>query len=175
MSDLGDITLKLDTAPAAEPVTLAEVKSMLRITDTADDDLINILITAAREVVEKFLNRALINQTWVQVSDSSPRRFTLPYPPLQSVTSITSYDEDDTGTVNSSANYITSTRTDPGYVILKNGSSWVDHRFDLSFEVKFVAGYGAAAANVPQSIRQGIRVMDKDVMGWLQVYRAFVG
>jgi uncharacterized phiE125 gp8 family phage protein len=191
MSDLGVTTLKIETQPQAEPVTRDEVKSDLRITSAADDSYIDDLIVAARQNVEKFLNRALITQTWDMVSDSSPRRFALPYPPLQSVTSITSYDEQDNGTVNSSSIYIVSTRTEPGYVILKNGASWVDHRFDLSFAVRFKAGYGDNAVNVPGSIKRGIRtlaaklyerrgddvellLMDKDVQTWLQPFRAFV-
>jgi uncharacterized phiE125 gp8 family phage protein len=191
MSDLGVTTLKIVTAPTVEPVTRAEVKLDLRITSLADDSYIDDLIIAARQNVEKFLNRALITQTWNMVSDSSPRRFALPYPPLQSVTSITSYDEQDNGTVNSSSIYIVSTRTEPGYVILKNGASWVDHRFDLSFAVRFKAGYGDNAVNVPGSIKRGIRtlavklyerrgddiellLMDKDVQTWLQPFRAFV-
>jgi uncharacterized phiE125 gp8 family phage protein len=191
MSDKGEKTYKLVTAPVNEPVTAEEVRNDLRLTDGAEDAYINDLIVQARQNVEKYLNRALITQTWDMVSDSSPSRFALPYPPLKSVTSITSYDQDDNPTVNSADNYITVTRTEPGYVKLKRGASWVDHDFSLSFVVRFVAGYGDNASDVPQQIRRGIRTLavklyerrgddvnlllfDKDVMQWLQNYRAFV-
>jgi hypothetical protein len=58
--------LTLTTAPAAEPVSLAEAKLHLRVdTDvTADDDLITSLATAARQWVEEICGRSLITQTW---------------------------------------------------------------------------------------------------------------
>jgi len=43
---------KVSTAPASEPITLAEAKLYLRVDTTADDALITALITAARETVE---------------------------------------------------------------------------------------------------------------------------
>lgn len=57
------LVLKVKTAPAEEPVTLAEAKNHLRVDDglTADDSLIGVLITAARERVEALTNRAIID------------------------------------------------------------------------------------------------------------------
>jgi len=40
--------------PPTEPVTLAEARLHLRVTDTAEDALIGVWITAAREVCEYY-------------------------------------------------------------------------------------------------------------------------
>jgi hypothetical protein len=62
--------------PIAEPVTLAEAKTQLRVEFAEDDALISSYITAAREWAEGFLNTALVaaegeeppavKQTWKQ-------------------------------------------------------------------------------------------------------------
>ena len=56
------MSYRVITAVAIEPVTLAEARLQLRMTvdDTAaDDPLINVLITAAREFAEHYTGRAL--------------------------------------------------------------------------------------------------------------------
>lgn len=58
------ITLQQLTAPAVEPVTLAEMKAHLRVEITDDDDLIQGLTAAAREQVEDVTGRRLITQQW---------------------------------------------------------------------------------------------------------------
>ena len=45
--------------PAAEPVTLAEARSWLRVDTTDEDGAIASLISAAREIVEMTTRRAL--------------------------------------------------------------------------------------------------------------------
>lgn len=65
-------TLERVTQPEIEPVTLAEAKRHLRVSDEVgspelpgpDDDDIAGLIVSAREWVEGFTGRALIDQTW---------------------------------------------------------------------------------------------------------------
>lgn len=54
---------KVTVAPAAEPVTVQEVKSLLRVDWGTDDTYIASLITSAREWMEQMLGRALITQT----------------------------------------------------------------------------------------------------------------
>jgi hypothetical protein len=60
--------------PAAEPVSLAEMKQRLRIDSsfTADDTLITGLIQAARETAEAYTGRALAQRTFTEVLDSFP-------------------------------------------------------------------------------------------------------
>lgn len=45
-----------------EPVTLAEAKAQCRVEFDTDDELISSYITAARQYVEKFLNKPLVQE-----------------------------------------------------------------------------------------------------------------
>ena len=56
------LRLQIRTEPAAEPVTLAELKTFMRIDGSEDDALIESLIVAARELCESYTGRALITQ-----------------------------------------------------------------------------------------------------------------
>ena len=52
------------TGPAVEPITLAEVRSHLRVQHDDDDDIFSALIAGARVHIETQTRRALINQSW---------------------------------------------------------------------------------------------------------------
>ena len=53
----------LITPPAVEPITVADAKLWLKVDNEADDALIEVLISAAREYCEHYCNRAFIRQT----------------------------------------------------------------------------------------------------------------
>ena len=71
------------TAPASEPVTLAEAKVQCRV-DTSDDDAyITSLIVAARTYVEDILDISIMGQTWEARYDAFPLwEIILPRPPM---------------------------------------------------------------------------------------------
>ncbi len=52
------------TAPAAEPIALAEAKAFLRLEHDAEDDLVAALIASAARQVEALTRRALVAQRW---------------------------------------------------------------------------------------------------------------
>ncbi len=54
--------LKLISAPGADPVSLSELKTYLRIDTSADDTMLTNFISAATRTVESFLNRKLIHR-----------------------------------------------------------------------------------------------------------------
>lgn len=154
----------LKTAPAAEPLTLAELKLHLRVTGSAEDDYITALGKAARRRVEEITGRALINQTWYLYLDAWPTcdRIRLPRAPLSSVTSVTYYDTDGT-TANtfSAASWDADTNPTPGEVVLTYGSVWpsTTMRPNSPIVVEYVAGYGAAGSAVPEELKQAIYLM----------------
>src|SRR5688572_20333616 len=86
------MALTLQTAPASEPVTLAEVKDVCRVSDSAFDTQLTSFALAARRWCEEFTRLALINQTWDLTLDAWPKRIVLPRPPVSSVTSVTYVD-----------------------------------------------------------------------------------
>lgn len=158
------MNFKLITAPAVEPISTSEAKSHLRVDLSADDTLIGTLITAARQMAESYTLRSLCTQTWDLYRDNFYQRgfdvdagaVTIPRPPLQSVTTVTTYDPDDVATVMSSAEYLVDTASEPGRVCLNDGDDWPsDLRPRNGVIIRFVAGYGVAA-DVPQGIKQAI-------------------
>lgn len=166
MSILGKSSrLKLITAPAVEPVLLAEAKTHLRVDTTADDTLIEGLIAAARETLESTLSRALINQTWELVMDAFPggNRIRLPRPPLVSVTSI-KYKDKNGVEYTATSKYIVDTDSEPGQIVLHDDETWPsDELYEVgAVRVRYVAGYGAAGANVPRPLRQALLLLVGD-------------
>lgn len=62
----------LVTAPAAEPLSLADAKAFLRVEHGDDDAIIASLIVAARNHIEALTRCVLITQTWRLVLDRWP-------------------------------------------------------------------------------------------------------
>jgi uncharacterized phiE125 gp8 family phage protein len=169
----------LTVPPAVEPVALADVKQHARIDSSADDTLVTSLITAARQWVEQYTNRAIINQTWQMAFDlwptvaedwwdglrdgpvTNPGRvgfICLPRPPLVSVNSVTYFDNADTGTVWPSSNYFVDTVRQPGRLALRMGATWPQPtRLTNGIVIEYIAGYGGSAASVPETIKTAIR------------------
>lgn len=149
---------KLQTAPAAEPISTEEAKAHLRILpDDADyheqDAYIDTLIKVARAWCENFQHRAYITQTWDMYLDAFPACgvIELPRPPLQSVSSIVYTLEDASTATFASSSYVVDAVSEPGRILLKEGESWPSDTLQVgpSVKVRFVAGYGAAGSSVP--------------------------
>jgi uncharacterized phiE125 gp8 family phage protein len=156
------LTIKVVTAPASEPISLAEAKLHCRV-DVADDDTpITNLITAAREEVERLSGMALMTQTLELVLAGWPAtdRTELPRPPLSSITSVKYKDRDGNETTWDSANYLAGADSVPGVLALAWDASWPsDDLYPLEpIRVRYVAGFASAAA-VPQSLKQAMLLL----------------
>lgn len=155
-------TYKLLTAPTSEPISTAEAKAHLRVDIADDDTLIDSLVTAARDYVERATRRALISQTWQLFLDGWPGDgiFVLPRPPLQSISHIKYYDTAGSAATWSSTNYFVDTISEPGRIFLAYNGTYptTQLRPNNGVEVQFIAGYGAANT-VPQIYKQAILLL----------------
>lgn len=151
----------VSTPPAIEPVSLEDFKTFARIDGTDEDSqLLSFLITA-RSLVEKYLNRALIEQTITLKMDSWPEKesFELPRPPLISITAVETLSEADVATVYAASNYYIITTKEPGLFILKHGATPPQNteRYYGGYQIRYKAGYGATSASVPNIIKDCIK------------------
>jgi len=149
--------LKLKTAPTVEPISLDEAKLHLKVDSAEDNTLITALIKTARQLAERETKRAFITQTWEMYLDAAAPEIEIPKPPLQSVVSIKVIDSDGNITTVDTAIYdVDASQDSPGRVKLAYGCAWPTHRNFTSFIVEFKGGYGDAAADVPEGLKQGI-------------------
>jgi uncharacterized phiE125 gp8 family phage protein len=147
--------------PAAEPLTPAEVENHLRLEAGADPVKVNSLILAARQHVERVTSRALVEQSWELVLDRFPacRAIRLAKGELRSVASLKYLDGDGVEQPLDAAVYQVDTARVPGRVVLASGASWpaTSDRIN-AVRVRFVAGFGAAAA-VPEPIKAAMLLL----------------
>ncbi len=155
----------LKTAPAEEPLSLDEIKTQLKLgSSTSEDDYLTSLLITARTMVERYLNRSLITQTWTGYSyDWCELDFD--NQPVQSVTSIKYYGLGNTGSISTLA-------TDQYWIDLIEGE--IEFRYSVTrplleperpnrIEIEYVAGYGDDGTTVPDPIKHAIKILITDM------------
>lgn len=171
------------TPATVVPVTVAEVKTHLRITDSSSDTYIESLLAVAVDIVERYLSRSLMERTVKQWLDFLPgydsdfdwqdgthdgpllfwtdtvRALELVGVPMKTITSFVTIDDSDVETVMDPALYIADTadKNQPSRIILRRGSVWPPNmRVAKSIYILGTVGYGTVATSVPPSIRHAI-------------------
>ena len=156
------MAIKVITPPALEPVTLGEARLHCRVDVEDDDDLLLRLIMAARQYAEQREWRAYLTQTLELYLDCWPVRteIWLPRPPLQSITSVKYYDEDDVEYTLASTAYLVDSVSQPGRLVLRSGQSWPSAtlRPANAIVIRFVAGW-ASLGELPLRIRQAMLLL----------------
>lgn len=149
------------SAPALEPVTSTEAKLWCRVDVSDDDTIFTDIITAARVYVENVTRRQLITATWALYLDQFYKPLKLPYPPLQSISSIAYVDTAGATQTLASSQYQVDAKTQPGRLTEAYGVSWPSTRPDTynAVTITYVAGYGTAASTVPLPIKQAMRIL----------------
>lgn len=174
---------KVSTPPAIEPVSLTELKASLRITSTAEDTLLSQYITDARLIVERITGRKLINQTitsyYTDFHGSSvnsawwsgtrvmheqvlyeKQQLELEFTPVQSVTSLSMVESDNSETVVATTEYYLDNFDDDMRSIIRPVSVLTaGSRNENNLKAVYVAGYGALASDVPSALRRAIIVL----------------
>ena len=154
---------KVTSEPAAEPMTLSEAKTWLKIdSDTTEDALVTSLIVSARQTAESFCNRAFITQTIAQSFDTLSE-FNLVRSPVQSITSITYLDANGTSQTLSTDVYELNTYSYPNSIRLKHNQVFPSTSDVVgNVIVTYVAGYGDASTDIPNLIIDACKVIVRD-------------
>jgi uncharacterized phiE125 gp8 family phage protein len=150
--------------PAVEPVLATDVQTYGRIFETVDTALITLMAKAARKIVERMLNRATINRTIVAYWRTWPRQLLLPLAPISAITTVKYYDSAEALQTWAATEYDADLNIDPKSIQLSYGKSYpsVYSRPD-AIQVTYVAGYGAAASDVPITLKMAIEAVALDL------------
>lgn len=157
------MAVTVSVAPTVEPVSVQDAKAQSNLTACNDDALLNRLLLAARQWVEKTWNVSLCTQTLLYQLDSPPcsgQVLLLPRSPVSSVSSIAYTDINGTTQTWSSSDYQVDTSSKPARLMPAYDESWPSVRPNTfnAFRVTYVAGYGAASA-VPEAFKQAILML----------------
>ena len=155
-------SLKRLTAPATEPITLAEAKAHCRVDTTDDDSLIQGYITTAREFVEDYIDRSLVTQRLTMKLDAFPHEIELPRPPMAASGSATAVivtyvtgEAGGTATL-ATTDYRVDRDSTPGVIRTTYAGSWPSHLLDQnSVTITWWAGYGDATS-IPQRVKNAM-------------------
>lgn len=178
---------RLQTAPAAEPITLSELKTHLRIDGTTEDGYLTALIEEARQEIEDATGIAFISQTWLLTLDRWPgareewwdgereghvdilyggnrqnyASVRLPRYPLEAIDGINVYDEDGNASAVTVANvFDVDTEQLRGRMTIKRGATWpIALRANNAIEITYEVGFGASATDVPAPLKRAVRQM----------------
>lgn len=178
------MAVKVITAPSVEPISLEQAKAHLRVDTTDQDDLIETLITAAREKVEDDTGRALITQTLEIALDyfvappdlryvtypylTPAKAILLPRPPLIALKRITYYDgdgnevllHDEVGSPTVISDLVVDTYSEPGRLVPASSGNWpsVQDRAN-AVVIRYTAGYGSTGDDVPERLKQAMKLL----------------
>ncbi|MCJ7564821.1 MAG: hypothetical protein MUP52_09565 [Candidatus Aminicenantes bacterium] len=157
------MNIKVISPPGNLPVTVAEIKQHLRIEIDEDDQDVELKIKAVVASLDPpngRLGRTLITQTLRFSLPGYPARtIPLPYPPLQSVSSVRYVNSSEVETTISASDYILVNDQEPAILVLKSTVSWptdLSENDPYPFKINFVAGYGDEPEDIPEDIRLGI-------------------
>lgn len=147
------------SGPAEEPLSLAEAKAFLRVEHDDDDAVIAALVAGARIHVEAATRRALIRQTWRLARDAWQAEgvIVINPSPLRQLLAVRVYDS--TGVTR---------EVDPQSFVVDGAGArlwfapWAvpaPGRPVGGIELDVEAGFGETAADVPEPLRQAIRLL----------------
>lgn len=144
------MAIEVTTKPAAEPLSVDEVKTFLNLTSNDYDAMLGTLITAAREWAEKTTGKRLLTQTLKQYWDTWPALpWTLDAYPVTSVTSIQYIDEDGVTQTWGAGNYTADTKSLPPRIFPTEDVDYPDlGQYPNAVICTFVAGY-SSTTDVP--------------------------
>lgn len=156
-------TYAVSSPPDSEPLTLSEVKLWLKVDGSTEDDLLNALITAARQSVEKYCQLALLEQEIEEVyPEFSGMNIRLSVSPLVSVDEVAYLDTGEVERVLDDENYRVDAYAKPPQVWRKENTVWpLTYKAPDAVKVTYTAGY-ETAADIPGPIKTAMLLMIAD-------------
>lgn len=144
------------TPPVAEALTLAETKAHLRLDTTDEDDLVAGLITVARDHLERSAGLCLMTQGWRLYLDSISEDGVIPITrgPVQAIESLIVYDQAGEASAVSLEGHVLDGIRRPARLMLVQGVR--PGRAVNGIEIDFVAGFGATATDVPDTLKRAM-------------------
>lgn len=162
------MSLVMTSGPGLEPVTLAEAKAHLRVDGSAEDALIQSLVVTSRLHIEAALGLALVTQSWAWFLDRWPAsravrpvvRVALPLRPVQAVGHVKLWHSDGTSLPLPTGSFHLDGQATPARLVWLPGSPPEGpERPAGGIEIGFTAGFGAAATDVPPTIRHALKLL----------------
>ena len=146
----------LITPPAAEPLTLADVKSHLRLDHAEDDDLLASLIHTARDHLERTTGLALISQDVRLYLDRWPDDgvVEIARTAVQAISDILIFDADGAEQVVSLDGHVLDRHASPARLHLRHRPRPGEPLNGI--EIDFVAGFGDAGVDVPDTLKRAM-------------------
>lgn len=151
--------------PDAEPLALDDVKVNLKLSPgDSEDDLLDLLIQAAREYVEEETGLSLMTQTRVIKLDEFPNCDTIQLTagPIQNITTVKYQDPDDTEQTFAASNYWLDAHSHIPRIVVKDSWPATETRPN-AVTITYEAGFGDAATDVPTKLREACMT----VVAWL--------
>lgn len=135
-------------------VSMEEAMEHSRITDSYDEVVIQGCLDAAHDLVQKWLNRKLYPTTIVGQIENFNSKIILPYPPIQSVVSVTATDmNDEEVTLDEGVDWKYNSVTET----IKFIGDLTSKRNYTDFTFNYTAGYDAGCP-VPDAIKHAIKM-----------------
>lgn len=149
------------SGPGAEPLSLDEVKAHLRVDGMAEDALLQSLVLTSRLHIEAALGLALITQSWKLVLDAWPHNgiVNLPIAPVQLVSDVRLMAQDGSAQSLDDNGYDVDASGRPARIYRRSGTWPTPGRKHAGIEIDFAAGFGAAANDVPEPVRQALLLL----------------
>ena len=164
------------TPPTIEPLTAADIKNYCRVQDDDDLDILLMKGKTARQFCEEFTNRAIVTQTLTMFLDAIDDRddplfegvrtgpylnyyknyITLSRAPVQSVTSVHTFDDADNATLFANTKYFVDNSREPARIVLRTGETFpVALRVANAIKVVYKVGY-STMSSVPEPLKIGM-------------------
>ena len=166
----------VNTLPTIEPLSESEIRAYCRVQDDTDLDILLMMGKTARQFCEEFTNRTLLTQTlhlfldaiedlnnplWEGMRTGPYLNYyknyiVLPKGPVQSVTSVHTFDDADNSTLMASSRYFVDTSRDPARITLRTGETFPTAlRVANAIKVIYKVGYTNVSL-IPEPLKLGM-------------------